>query len=72
MRAQQHLTRVPLDALRPTQMTIGAAEVQTKRAQWSRLRRKEREGLLASHWFPAVLGPRGLHYMLTTTTWGWR
>lgn len=64
MRAQQHLTRVPLDALRPTQMTIGAAEVQTKRAQWSRLRRKEREGLLASHWFPAVLGPRGLHYIV--------
>ncbi|CAB5719096.1 Putative ParB-like nuclease [Delftia tsuruhatensis] len=45
-------------------MTIGAAEVQTKRAQWSRLKRKEREGVLASHWFPAVLGPRGLHYIV--------
>ncbi|MCA0188652.1 MAG: hypothetical protein LCH90_22165, partial [Proteobacteria bacterium] len=44
MRAQQHLIRVSLAALRPTQMTIGAAEVQAKRAQWGRLKRKEREG----------------------------
>lgn len=64
MRALQHLTRVSLDALRPTQMSVGAAEVQAKRTQWSRLRRKEREALLASHWFPAVLGPQGRHYIV--------
>ncbi len=64
MRAQQHLIRASLDALHPTQMTIGAAEVQAKRSQWSRLRRKEREALLASHWFPAVRGPGGRHYIV--------
>lgn len=64
MRAQQHLIPVRLDALHPTQMCIGAAEVQAKRTQWSRLRRKEREGMLASHWFPAVLGPGGVHYIV--------
>jgi hypothetical protein len=64
VRAQQHLIRVALDALRPTQMTIGAAEVAAKRIQWGQLKRREREGLLASHWFPSVLGPGGRHFIV--------
>jgi hypothetical protein len=44
--------------LRPTQLTVGYAEVAAKRAEWKRLGKKKRKELLAGHWFPAVLGPQ--------------
>lgn len=64
MRAQQHLEQVSLSDLRPTQMTVGAAEVALKRAEWARLKPKTRGKLLLSHWFPAVKGPKGLYYIV--------
>ncbi len=62
--AHHHLVEVEILALRPTQMTAGFAEVALKRAEWARLAKKERRALLASHWFPSVLGPRGRHYVV--------
>lgn len=44
--------------LRPTQMTVGKAEVAEKRNQWEKLGKKKRKELLAAHWFPGVLGPK--------------
>lgn len=44
--------------LRPTQMTVGKAEVVAKRVQWERLGKKKRKQMLAEHWFPGVLGPK--------------
>ncbi|HUA80787.1 MAG TPA: ParB/Srx family N-terminal domain-containing protein [Dyella sp.] len=44
--------------LRPTQMTVGKAEVAEKRADWEKLGKKRRKELLAAHWFPGVLGPK--------------
>jgi hypothetical protein len=44
--------------LRPTQMTVGKAEVTDKREQWEKLNKKKRKDLLAQHWFPGVLGPK--------------
>jgi hypothetical protein len=46
-----------LDRLRPTQMTVGYREVQAKRKHWQSLSKKERKEAIATHWFPAVLGP---------------
>lgn len=43
--------------LRPTQITVGLREVADKRTQWHALGRKKRAALIASHWFPGVLGP---------------
>lgn len=60
----QHLSQAALTDLRPTQMTVGLAEVAIKRAQWAQLKRKDRERLLATHWFPAVLGPQKLPYIV--------
>ena len=60
----QHLTHAALTDLRPTQMTVGLAEVAAKRAQWAQLKRKERERLLATHCFPAVLGPQKRPYIV--------
>jgi hypothetical protein len=59
-----HFVDVRLLDLRPTQMTAGFAEVALKRREWAQLSRKHRKALLASHWFPAVLGPRGQSYIV--------
>jgi hypothetical protein len=64
MPAQQHMEQVALADLRPTQMTVGAAEVAVKRAQWAQLKSKARDKLLRSHWFPAVRGPRGRFFIV--------
>ncbi|MGW8421975.1 ParB-like protein [Comamonas sp. HJ-2] len=64
MPAQQHLEQVSVSDLRPTQMTVGAAEVSLKRSQWAQLKSKARDKLLLSHWFPAVKGPQGRFFIV--------
>lgn len=64
MATQQHLIEATLSDLRPTQMTVGLAEVAAKRAQWAALKRKDRDKLLSSHWFPAVIGPQKHPYIV--------
>jgi hypothetical protein len=43
--------------LRPTQMSVGLAEVAVKRREWALLGKKERHRRLERQVFPAVLGP---------------
>jgi len=50
--------------LRPTQLTVGYAEVAAKRAEWKKLAKKKRKELLSRHWFPGVLGPAGKVYIV--------
>jgi len=50
--------------LRPTQLTVGYAEVAAKRAEWEKLAKKKRKELLSGHWFPGVLGPGGKVYIV--------
>ena len=50
--------------LRPTQLSVGKAEVAAKRAEWQKLGRKKRKALLESHCFPAVLGPKQHVYIV--------
>ncbi len=66
MSANEHhpLIDVDLAKLKPTQITAGFAEVVQKRAEWVGLAKKARRDLLKSHWFPAVLGPRGLYHIV--------
>ena len=59
-----HFVEAELLELRPTQMTVGFTEVALKRREWAGMARKARKELLSSHWFPAVLGPRGRHYIV--------
>jgi len=58
------LLKAELDDLRPTQITVGHAEVVIKRAQWAAMKTKERERQLAAHCFPAVKGPKGRFYIV--------
>lgn len=58
------LTTVNLAKLKPTQITVGFAEVARKRAEWAHLTKKARHSLIDSHCFPAVLGPRERYYIV--------
>ncbi|MFC5527598.1 ParB-like protein [Rhodanobacter ginsengisoli] len=51
-------------SLRPTQLTVGKAEVAAKRAEWEKLGGKKRRQLLEAHCFPGVLGPRQQVYIV--------
>ncbi len=60
----QHLIAVDIASLRPTQISVGLAEVAEKRAQWQQLAPRERQQSLMHHWFPAVLGPGRDYYII--------
>lgn len=62
--AHHPLLSVAPAKLRPTQLSVGKAEVAAKRQAWKRLDKKKRKELLASHWFPGVLGPKGKVYIV--------
>ena len=58
------LVCVRLARLRPTQLTVGYMEVTIKAREWARLPRKHLKAELESHVFPAVIGPKGEHYII--------
>jgi hypothetical protein len=62
--AHNHLVTVALEDMRPTQITVGYAEVNLKREQWRQLGRRERKHRLAEQWFPSILGPKGRYYIV--------
>jgi hypothetical protein len=59
-----HLLSEPLARLRPTQMTVGLAEVAIKRQEWAALNHKERHETLQQQVFPAVLGLEQRYYII--------
>ena len=58
------LVRAKLAQLRPTQFSVGYAEVELKAAEWKKLRKKQRQQVLESHVFPSVLGLDRAHYIV--------
>ncbi|MBC7490474.1 MAG: chromosome partitioning protein ParB [Glaciimonas sp.] len=64
LHARPQLISAKLEKLHPTQITVGKLEVALKRKHWSALGKKERTAALASHWFPAILGPEEKYYIL--------
>jgi hypothetical protein len=62
--ATPHIRPAPLEALRPTQMTLGLREVTAKRNFWRAQTESARASFLACHIIPVVLGPGGRHYLL--------
>jgi hypothetical protein len=59
-----HLSSESPERLRPTQMSVGLAEVATKRREWAALGRKARKLTLERQVFPAVLGPKDRYYII--------
>ena len=62
--ARDDAAQAKLATLRPTQITMGYAEVLLKRQQWRALDAPGRRELLASHPLPAVRGPKLRHYIV--------
>lgn len=60
----QHLLKTDLRKLRPTQATVGYAEVREKRGLWNSLSKVQRSQFLERHWFPAVRGPNENFYIV--------
>jgi hypothetical protein len=58
------LTRAKLARLRPTQLSVGYAEVELKASEWKRLKKKQRDHAIRSHVFPAVFGPGDEFYIV--------
>jgi hypothetical protein len=58
------LDRAKLALLRPTQFSVGYAEVELKSSEWRKLKKKQREHAIRSHVFPAVLGPGHEYYIV--------
>ena len=58
------LQAVPIDELRPTQITLGFREVAQKREQWRKKLKKSPREFLSRHPVPTVLGPKGRHYLI--------
>ena len=59
-----HLESCAPERLRPTQMSVGLAEVAIKRREWAALGRKQRRETLRQQVFPAVLGPGSRYYII--------
>ena len=53
-----------VESLRPTQLTVGYSEVLLKRQQWRVLDKAKRARFIADHPLPAVVGPKGKHYIV--------
>jgi hypothetical protein len=58
------LTTVAIDALRPTQITIGMREVAAKRKHWREIHGKDTGKFLGKHMIPVILGPKHRHYVI--------
>jgi hypothetical protein len=54
---------VAIEALRPTQITVGMREVEEKRARWRAVPEAEKPDFLGSHFIPVVLGPEKQPYL---------
>ena len=61
---EHHVVEMPIDELRPTQLTAGLVEVERKRREWRALGRKRRREVLQQHVVPCVVGPKGRRYVI--------
>lgn len=73
-RAMGKASEAPIDALHPTQLTVGRIEVADKVGQLKALKVDARADFLRSHAMPAVLGPHGRifitdHHHLARAAW---
>ena len=60
----QPLFKAELHKLRPTQITVGFAEVAQKRSELAAMGKSQRTEFLENHWFPAVRGPHDNFYIV--------
>jgi hypothetical protein len=55
---------VAIDALRPTQITVGMREVKAKRKSWRRHADRKKPDFLGKHLIPVIWGPNEEYYVI--------
>jgi hypothetical protein len=55
---------IPIESLRPTQMTVGMREVKEKRKRFREQKKKKQEETLGKHMIPVVRGPDKRYYVV--------
>ena len=55
---------VPIEDLRPTQITVGMREVEEKRQRWREYKGKKKSEFLGKHMIPVILGPKERPYVI--------
>ena len=55
---------VPIEDLRPTQITVGMREVEEKRERWREYKGKKKSEYLGKHMIPVILGPKERPYVI--------
>ena len=58
------LQPVPIESLRPTQITVGMREVEEKRKRLRKQKPRKIGGFIGHHMIPVVLGPKKRHYVI--------
>jgi hypothetical protein len=58
------LHSVPIEELRPTQITVGMREVKAKRKRWRETGAKKGAKFLCEHMIPVVRGPKDRNYII--------
>jgi hypothetical protein len=58
------LKPIEIMSLRPTQMTVGMAEVERKRHHWRKRAADEGAEFLGNHMIPCVIGPKETHWVI--------
>src|ERR1700693_5241979 len=58
------LNLVPIEDLRPTQITVGIREVKLMRKRWRSRTSKKEASFLGHHMIPVVLGPKRRSYII--------
>jgi hypothetical protein len=55
---------VPIEDLRPTQITVGMREVEEKRQRWREYKGDKKSEYLGKHMIPVIFGPKERHYVI--------
>jgi hypothetical protein len=58
------LEPIPIEDLRPTQITVGMREVEEKRNQWKSYGGKKKDKFLSRHLIPVIWGPKKRFYVI--------
>jgi hypothetical protein len=58
------LSPVAIEELRPTQITVGLREVESRRQRWRENANLNKADFFAKHMIPVILGPKKRHYVL--------
>src|SRR5215470_14955304 len=58
------LQPIPIDTLRPTQITVGMREVEEKRKRLRKQKGRKIGEFIGHHMIPVVLGPKERHYVI--------